>query len=173
MQLIIKGRNMEVNDRLKEYVEKKLGKMDRYLPDIQEIRVELAEEKSRKSSEREVIQVTMRSNGTLLRAEERNTDIYSAIDAVADKLHGQIARYKGKRRRKIERAQAAKLKPRSTNPSAWPPRRWRNRKRVSLRDGLFAPNASPWCRWAKRRLSTKWSFWHMTSSCSTTPAKPQ
>ena len=109
MQLIIKGRNMEVNDRLKEYVEKKLGKMDRYLPDIQEIRVELAEEKSRKNSEREVIQVTMRSNGTLLRAEERNADIYSAIDAVADKLHGQIARYKGKRRRKIERAQAAKI----------------------------------------------------------------
>ena len=72
MQLIIKGRNIEVNDRLKEYVEKKLGKMISYLPDVQEIRVELAEEKSRKSSEREVVQVTMRSNGTLLRAEERN-----------------------------------------------------------------------------------------------------
>jgi putative sigma-54 modulation protein len=109
MQLIIKGRNMEVNDRLKEYVDKKLGKMDRYLPDINEIRVELAEEKSRKNSEREVVQVTMRSNGTLLRAEERNSDIYSAIDAVADKLHGQIARYKGKRRRKIERAQVARI----------------------------------------------------------------
>jgi putative sigma-54 modulation protein len=109
MQLIIKGRNMEVNDRLKEYVEKKLGKMDRYLPDIQEIRVELAEEKSRKISEREVVQVTMRSNGTLLRAEERDADIYSAIDTVSDKLHGQIARYKGKRRRKMERAQVARI----------------------------------------------------------------
>ena len=173
MQLIIKGRNMEVNDRLKEYVEKKLGKMDRYLPDIQEIRVELAEEKSRKSSEREVIQVTMRSNGTLLRAEERNADIYSAIDAVADKLHGQIARYKGKRRRKIDALRQPRSKPRSTNPSASPPRWRRNRKKVSLRDGLFEPNASPWRRWANRRQSTKWSSWHMTSSCSTTPAKPQ
>jgi len=105
MQLILKARNLDVNDRLKEYVEKKLGKMDRYLPEIQEIRVELAEEKSRKASEREVVQVTMRSNGTLLRAEQRASDIYAAIDAVADKLHGQITRYKGKRRRKIERAQ--------------------------------------------------------------------
>lgn len=109
MQLVIKGRNMEVNDRLREYVEKKIGKMNKFLPDAQEIRVELAEEKSRKASEREVVQVTVRSNGTLLRAEERNSDIYAAIDAVADKLHGQIARYKGKRRRKIERAQAAKF----------------------------------------------------------------
>jgi putative sigma-54 modulation protein len=107
MQLVIKGRNMEVNDRLREYVERKIGKMTKFLPDVQEIRVELAEEKSRKASEREVVQVTMRSNGTLLRAEERNSDIYAAIDAVADKLHGQIKRFKGKRRRKMERAQVA------------------------------------------------------------------
>ena len=107
MQLVIKGRNMEVNDRLREYVEKKIGKMTKFLPDVQEIRVELAEEKSRKSSERNVVQVTMRSNGTLLRAEERNSDIYAAIDAVADKLHGQINRFKGKRRRKMEHAQVA------------------------------------------------------------------
>ncbi len=109
MQLVIKGRNMEVNDRLREYVEKKIGKMTKFLPDVQEIRVELAEEKSRKTSERQVVQVTMRSNGTLLRAEERNSDIYAAIDAVADKLHGQINRFKGKRRRKMERAQMAQV----------------------------------------------------------------
>ncbi len=107
MQLVIKGRNIEVNDRLREYVEKKIGKMTKFLPDVQEIRVELAEEKSRKTSERQVVQVTMRSNGMLLRAEERNSDIYAAIDAVADKLHGQINRFKGKRRRKMERAQVA------------------------------------------------------------------
>lgn len=109
MQLVIKGRNMEVNDRLREYVDKKIGKMTKFLPDVQEIRVELAEEKSRKTSERQVVQVTMRSNGTLLRAEERNSDIYAAIDAVADKLHGQINRFKGKRRRKMERAQVAQV----------------------------------------------------------------
>ena len=107
MQLVIKGRNIEVSDRLREYVDKKIGKMSKFLPDLQEIRVELAEEKSRKNSEREIVQVTMRSNGTLLRAEERNSDIYAAIDAVADKLNGQINRFKGKRRRKLERAQVA------------------------------------------------------------------
>jgi putative sigma-54 modulation protein len=107
MQLIVKGRNLEVNDRIRTYVEKKIGKMDKYLPDIQEVRVELSEEKSRKAKERQVVQVTMRSDGTLLRAEERSADIFASIDAVADKLHRQIRRYKGKRRRKMERAQAA------------------------------------------------------------------
>lgn len=105
MQLTIKGRNFEVNDQLRGYVEKKLGKMDRYLPDIQEMRVELAEETSRKASEREVVQVTIRSNGSLLRAEVRSGDIYSAVDGAAEKLQVQIKRYKGKRRRKLEKAQ--------------------------------------------------------------------
>ncbi len=105
MQLTIKGRNLEVNDQLRGYVEKKLGKMDRYLPDIQEMRVELAEETSRKASEREVVQVTIRSNGSLLRAEVRSGDIYSAVDGAAEKLQVQIKRYKGKRRRKLEKAQ--------------------------------------------------------------------
>ncbi len=107
MQLIVKGRNLEVNDRLYNYVEKKIGKLERYLPDLAEARVELSEEKSRKASQRHVAQVTMRSNGALLRAEERTGDIFASIDAVADKLHRQIRRYKGKRRRKIEKAQAA------------------------------------------------------------------
>ena len=109
MQLIVKGRNIEVNDRIRSYVEKKMGKLDRLLPEIMETRVELAEQSSRKSSQRSVAQVTVRSNGTLLRAEERSGDVFSAIDAVTDKLHRQIRRYKGKRRRKIERAQVAQV----------------------------------------------------------------
>lgn len=107
MQLVIKGRNLDVTDRLRDYVEKKLGKVTKFLPDVQEIRVELAEEQSRKATEREVVQVTMRSNGAILRAEERSSDIYAAIDAAADKLNGQITRFKGKKRSKIERAQIA------------------------------------------------------------------
>jgi putative sigma-54 modulation protein len=107
MQLTIKGRNIEVTDRLRSYVDKKIGRLDRFLPELAEARVELSEEASQKTSHRQVAQVTVRSNGTLLRAEERSNDIYAAIDAVTDKLHRQIRRYKGKRRRKMERAQVA------------------------------------------------------------------
>lgn len=97
MQMILKGKNIEITDWLHEYVEKKVDRLDRYMPEIQEVRVELSVEKTRSSQDRQVAQVTVRSNGLILRAEERTDDMFSAIDAVMDKMHRQIVRYKGKR----------------------------------------------------------------------------
>lgn len=97
MQLIISGKNVEVSDWLREYVEKKIGKLDRYLPTLTEARVELTLEKTRNSNQSQVVQVTLRTNGTILRGEERAADFTVAVDTVADKLYKQIERYKGKR----------------------------------------------------------------------------
>lgn len=97
MQLTLKGKNVEVTDRLREYVDRKVNKLDRYLPGIHEARVELSVEKTRSSQDRQVAQLTVRSNGAILRAEERTDDMFAAIDAVVNKMHRQIARYKGKR----------------------------------------------------------------------------
>ncbi len=97
MELIIKGKNVELTDRLREYVEKKVGKLDRYLPTISEARVELSAEDTKSAQDRQICQVTVRANGAILRAEERSDDIFSAIDTVLDKMYRQIARYKGKR----------------------------------------------------------------------------
>jgi putative sigma-54 modulation protein len=98
MELMIKGKNVEITDRLRDYVEKKIGKLDRYLPSITEAWVELSTEGARAAQDRQVCQVTVRSNGTILRAEERSDDIFTAIDTVLDKMYRQIARYKGKRK---------------------------------------------------------------------------
>ena len=98
MELTVKGKNVEVTDRLLDYVEKKIGKLDRYLPSISEIWVELSTEGAKAAQDRQVCQVTVRSNGTILRAEERSEDIFTSIDAVLDKMYRQIARYKGKRK---------------------------------------------------------------------------
>ncbi|MDX9831899.1 MAG: ribosome-associated translation inhibitor RaiA, partial [Anaerolineae bacterium] len=70
MELILKGKNVEVTDRLREYVEQKIGKLDRYLPSISEAWVELSSEETKAAQDRQVCQVTVRSNGTILRAEE-------------------------------------------------------------------------------------------------------
>ena len=98
MELSIKGRNVDVTDRLNDYVEKKIGKLDRYLPTISEAWVELATEGARAAQDRQVCQITVRANGTILRAEERSDDMFTSIDAVLDKMYRQIARYKGKRK---------------------------------------------------------------------------
>ncbi len=97
MQLIIQGKNIDVTDRLEEYIEKKVGKLDRYLPTISEARVELAVEDTKSAKDRQVAQLTVRSKGTFLRAEERTADMFSSIDVVTDKMYRQIVRYKGKR----------------------------------------------------------------------------
>lgn len=99
MQLIVQGKNVEVTDWLQRYVEKKVGKLDRLLPDIKEARVELAVHNARNSDHRHVVQLTLRTNGTILRAEERSADMQTSIDTVMDKMVRQVDRYKGKRLR--------------------------------------------------------------------------
>ena len=101
MELSVNGRNMEVTTRLRNYVEKKTGKLDRYMPNLAEVHVDLSATNARNIVERQVAQITIRDNrGTILRAEERSNDMFASIDAVVDKLYRQISRYRGKRRRK-------------------------------------------------------------------------
>ena len=104
MNMIIQTHNVELTDWLRQYVEKKIGRLERYLPDIDEVRVELREEATRSASDRAVAQVTVRSRRTILRAEERSGDMFASIDAVSDKLERRIRRFKGKRARNHKRA---------------------------------------------------------------------
>jgi putative sigma-54 modulation protein len=97
MELSIFARNMEVTPRLREHVEMKVEKLDRYLPSIDEARVDLTVEKTRRAAHSQVAQLTVWVPGRILRAEERNQDMFAAIDAVLDKMYRQIARYKGRR----------------------------------------------------------------------------
>lgn len=97
----IHSSNLEVTQRLENYVEKKAGRLDRFMPNLTEIRVDLSSENTRSAVERQVAQITVRDDrGTILRAEERSSDIFAAIDAVVDKLYRQIKRYRGKRQRR-------------------------------------------------------------------------
>jgi len=101
MDLSINGHNIEVTPRLETYVEKKAERLDRYMPNLTGIYVDLSAENTRSAIERQVAQITIRDErGTILRAEERSNDMFAAIDAVVDKLYRQIQRYQGKRRRK-------------------------------------------------------------------------
>lgn len=102
MELEILALDMELTQRLRNYAEKKIARIDRYLPNLTSVRVELSEENTRSAVDRHVAEITIRDErGTILRAEERNSDIFAAIDAVTDKIYRQIERYRGKRKSKI------------------------------------------------------------------------
>mgnify|MGYP005842611861 FL=1 len=101
MNLQLHAKNFELGERLRGYAEKKLARLDRYLPSIAQVTLELSEE-HRRSGNQSIAQLTLRDRrGTILRAEERSeADAFAAIDAVIDKMYRQISRYKGKRRRR-------------------------------------------------------------------------
>ncbi len=107
MQITIKTKNMEMTERLKTYIERKVNRLDRFMPGLDEARVELAVQPTKSAGDSQVVQVTLRNNGTILRAEERSSDMQTAIDAVLDKMHRQLEHYKGKRWRSLGRAQGA------------------------------------------------------------------
>lgn len=100
LDVAIFPKNMELTDRINDYVTKKTGKLTRFLGDIDETRVDLAYEKSaRNPSDRQVAQITIRGRGYILRTEERADDIFSAFDLALDKMQRKIERFKGKRSR--------------------------------------------------------------------------
>lgn len=98
MEVMVRSRGVEFGDALREYVERKVSKLDRFFPDIRMAEVDLVVQNSRSADQRQVAQITLRANhGLILRAEERSGDMRSSIDAALDKLERQIKRYKGKR----------------------------------------------------------------------------
>jgi putative sigma-54 modulation protein len=100
LEIDIYGRNMEVTDRIRDYVTKKTSKLDRYLPGIEEARVDVSYIKSaRSAADRQVAEITVRGKGFILRSEERADDIFAAYDMALDKMQRRMERFKGKRER--------------------------------------------------------------------------
>lgn len=97
MEIQLFTRNLELTPRLQEYVEKKVSKLTRYLPNITDVRVDLSTESARSSTDRQVAQLTIRTPRMILRAEERSSDMFAAIDAALNKMRRQITRYKTRR----------------------------------------------------------------------------
>lgn len=100
MNLIINGRNIEVTDRIREYAEKRISKLERKLPTINEVRAELTRTDTRSDADRFTYQITLWADKHILRAEESSGDIFASIDAVSDKLSRQVEKVEGRRKKK-------------------------------------------------------------------------
>jgi putative sigma-54 modulation protein len=97
MKLQIVGKNnVEISETMQAYVERKVGKLGRYLPTLNEGKVEISREGAKLPEQRFTIQVTLDSKGVLIRAQEKSKNMRAAIDKVVDVLSKRIERYKGK-----------------------------------------------------------------------------
>ena len=101
MRYTITGRNIEVTKGLREAVEDKLGKLEKYFTPDTEAVVTLSTQR-----EMQKIEVTIPVKGSIIRAEESSTDMYVSIDLVEEIIERQIKKYRKKLIDKKQSAQA-------------------------------------------------------------------
>jgi len=89
VHLTVRGKNIDVPPALKEYAEKKLGKMDRYFGEPIHAQATMNIEK-----DRHIVEVTIPLDGMLVRGEEEAQDLFSAVDLVVEKIEKQLEKYK-------------------------------------------------------------------------------
>lgn len=91
MNFIISGKNINVTPGLKDSIEQKLGKLERYFTPDTDIVVTLSVEK-----ERQKIEVTIPVKGNIIRSEQVSDDMYVSIDLVEEVIERQLRKYKNK-----------------------------------------------------------------------------
>jgi putative sigma-54 modulation protein len=95
MYITVSGKNIEITSALKNVVEKKISKLEKYFKPQIEAQATLSVEKNR-----QIIEVSIFFGGVVLRAEEVHDDMYAAVDLVVDSLEGQIRKQKTKLQKK-------------------------------------------------------------------------
>jgi len=97
MQVIIKGKNIEVTEALHVHANAKAAKLGRLASAYQELEVKLEVEKNPSIKENQIAELTLKGNGPLMRAVETDFDMYTAIDKAVAKLQRQLKKYHDKR----------------------------------------------------------------------------
>jgi ribosomal subunit interface protein len=97
MQLLIKGRNLEVSDSIREYAERKLAKVNRLTHPSTRVELELTVEKNPSVAAHEIAEVTVWLKGRTLRCKEAARDMKAAIDEVTEKLQRELTELRDKR----------------------------------------------------------------------------
>lgn len=99
MDIVVKGRNVDVPDHYRQHVADKLAKIERYDQKLIRVEVELSHERNpRQSDYRQRIEITCISRGPVIRAEAAAADFYTALDVALDKIDSRLSRAADRRR---------------------------------------------------------------------------
>ncbi|MFV2046310.1 ribosome hibernation-promoting factor, HPF/YfiA family [Metabacillus sp. YM-086] len=107
MRYNVRGENIEITPALREYAEKKIGKLERYFEESVDANVNINLKYYNEKESK--IEVTIPMTDLVLRAEENHQDMYAAIDLVVNKLERQIRKHKTKVNRKLREQGAPKF----------------------------------------------------------------
>jgi putative sigma-54 modulation protein len=98
MQIEVKGRNTQVNDELREYVEKRFTKVAKQVSELARLEVEIKEERNPAIPDRVIAEATLTLKGVTLRARDQSRDPRHAINLCEEELSRQVKRHREKRR---------------------------------------------------------------------------
>ena len=107
MDLVIRGKNMDVTDSLRDYAQQKLGRITKILDGIIDAQVEFNVIKNKRVANDQIVEVTLHLSGGVIRAEEAKDNMYAAIDLVTDKVERQLRRFKGKHHTNFDRTKTS------------------------------------------------------------------
>ncbi len=100
MKFNIRGRKLEVTESIKNYIEEKIGRLDKYFENPNNITATVL---IKLRGNEQVVEVTINANKFVLRAEESNKDLYASIDKVSDKIERQIRKNKTRMSKKANK----------------------------------------------------------------------
>lgn len=98
MKLVIQGKNIEITDAIREYVNQKIEKAVSHFQTLTtEVDIHLSVARNPRINPKQTAEVTIYANGSVIRAEESTESLYASIDLVADKIARQLRKFKEKR----------------------------------------------------------------------------
>ncbi len=97
MNMVVKGRHIDLSTQVREYAEQKVGKVGKILnSQLMNVEIELWAERNPAIENNQVAEVTIFTKGPVIRAKEAAPDMFAAIDMVSEKLERQVRRFKEK-----------------------------------------------------------------------------
>ena len=100
MEILIRGDKLVVTDAIKAHIEDKIGKLEKYFEDSSNIKAHVV---IRVKDNDQIIEVTIPTNKFTLRAEEKHSDLYAAVNLMVDKLERQIRKNKTRMSAKLKK----------------------------------------------------------------------
>ena len=100
MKFNIHGKKLDVTDSIKSYIEEKIGRLDKYFENPDEITATVL---IKLRGNEQVVEATINANKFILRGEESHKDLYASIDKVSDKIERQIRKNKTRMSKRINK----------------------------------------------------------------------
>lgn len=100
MKFNIHGKKLDVTDSIKSYIEEKIGRLDKYFENPDDVTATVL---IKLRGNDQVVEATINANKFILRGEEAHKDLYASIDKVSDKIERQIRKNKTRMKKKVNK----------------------------------------------------------------------